>query len=328
MASIDFILPGRRKDNVPYSKSCFAKAFATSRASNPRNIEYPWYGCWCQTLVDLISEHEQLLNIPQHLLYYTTSDESEADNTAVDDPGDISTSSIPSVATTTPQPLAKEIIPDFAIIRIIFRWRDQDGPKRWRNVKIRHAGVPLLVEIKRAGGRSARSLVETLVHMAIAQNEAMLQAAYLFRMIPVQQSVMLMACTGHWWSCRIVTRDQVQHLEAKDREEADFIADEDEYDGDSDDEMDGGKDDGIGNELTDEDLNELEDETDSAVSAQNGGVDAIEDLEPIVDEEKLEMPTSRWTNAMRLETRASNQKLFLIHRHLEQVLNDDTRTMG
>lgn len=117
-------------------------------------------------------------------------------------------------------------------------------------------------------------------------------------------------------------------MEAKDREEADFIADEDEYDGDSDDEMDGGKDDGIGNELTDEDLNELEDETDSAVSAQNGGVDAIEDLEPIVDEEKLEMPTSRWTNAMRLETRASNQKLFLIHRHLEQVLNDDTRTMG
>ena len=74
-------------------------------------------------------------------------------------PGDISISSIPSVAATTPQPLAKEIIPDFAIIHIIFCWRDSDGPKKWRNVKIRHAGVPLLVEIKRAGGRSARSLV-------------------------------------------------------------------------------------------------------------------------------------------------------------------------
>jgi hypothetical protein len=125
-----------------------------------------------------------------------------------------------------------------------------------------------------------------------------------------------------------VTRDQVQHLEAKDREETDFIADEDEHDEDSDDEIDCGKDDGIGNELTDEDLNQMEDETDSAVSAQNGGGDEIEDLEPIVDEEKLEIPTSRWTNAMRLETRASNQKLFLIHRRLEQVLNDDTRTMG
>lgn len=232
------------------------------------------------------------------------------------------------MAATTPQPFAHEIIPDFAIIRIVFRWREPDGPKTWRNVKIRHAGVPLPVEIKRAGGRSARSLVETLVHMTIAQNEAMLQAAYLFQMIPVQQSVMLMACTGHWWSCRIVTRDQVQHLEAKDKEEADFIAEEDEYDGDSDDEMDDGNNDGIGNELTDDDLNQLEDEAESAVSAQDGGRNAIEHLEPIVDETKLELPTLRWTNAMRLETRASNQKLFLIHHRLEQVLNDGTRTMG
>ena len=164
--STDFILPGRRKDHVPLSKASLAKAFAVSRASNPRNIEYPWYGYWCQTLVDLISEHERLLNIPQHLLYYTISDESEAENKAVDVTGDTSISSIPSVAATTSQPLGNEIIPDFAIIHVIFRWRDPDGPKRWRNVKIRHAGVPLLVEIKRAGGRSAKSLAETLVHMA------------------------------------------------------------------------------------------------------------------------------------------------------------------
>ena len=323
MASIDFILPGRRKDHVPFSKASLAKAFAASRASNPRNVEYPWYGYWSQILVDLTSQYERLINIPQHLLYYTPA-EPEADNITVDasDP-DTSISSIPSVAVTTPQPFAYEIIPDFAIIRLIFRWRDPDGPKRWRNVKIRHAGVPLLVEIKRAGARSARSLVETLVHMAIAQHEAMLQAAYLFRMISVQQSVMLMACTGHWWSCRIVTRDQVRHFTAKDkdREEACFSADEDEHDGNSDDEMDERNDDGIGNELTDDDLNQLEDEAESAVSAQDGE-------EPIFDEARLELPTSRWTNAMRLDTGASNQKLFLIHRRLEQVLNDETRTMG
>ena len=160
--------------------------------------------------------------------------------------------------------------------------------------------------------------------MAIAQNEAMLQAAYLFRIIPVQQSIMLIACTSHWWSCRIVSRDQVQHLEVKDEEEADFIVDEDEHDGDSDDEMD----DGIGNELTDNDLNQLEDEAESSISAQNSGRNPVEHLEPIVEEEKLELPTSRWTNAMRLESCASNQKLFLIHQQLEQILNDDTRTMG
>ena len=80
--------------------------------------------------------------------------------------------------------------------------------------------------------------------------------------------------------------------------------------------------------MTDDDLNQLEDEAESAVSAQDGGGNAVEYLEPIVDEANLELPTSRWTNAMRLDTGASNQKLFLIHRRLEQVLNDDTRTMG
>ena len=180
------------------------------------------------------------------------------------------------------------------------------------------------MEIKRAGSRLAGTIEETLVHMTIAQNEAMLQAAYLFRMIPVQQSIMLMACTGRWWSCRIVARDEVDHLKAKDEKEADFSPDEDEHDGDSDDEMDEGNNDGIGNELTDDDLNQLEE----VESAQDGGRDADEHLEPIVDEARLELPISGWTNAMRLETCASNQKLFLIHRRLKQVLNNDTCTMG
>ena len=328
MASVDFILPGRRHDSVPFSKASLGKAFATSRATNPRNIEYPWYGCWSQILVDLTSQYERLVIIPQHLLYYTPaeSDSLEADDITVDDP-DSSFSSIPSVATTAPQPFAYEIIPDFAVIRITFCWKSE-GPRTWRNVKIQHAGVPLIVEIKRAGSRSAGSLEETLVHMIIAQNEAMLQAAYLFRMIPIQKSVMLMACTGLWWSCRIVTKDEVQHLEAigaKVKTDIDFSPDEDECDGDSDDEMDG-------NELTNDDLNQLEDDADSAVSAhwQDGGTDADESriLEPIVDEAELELPIPRWTNAMRLEGRASNQKLFLIHRRLEQVLRDNTRTMG
>lgn len=179
------------------------------------------------------------------------------------------------------------------------------------------------MEIKRAGSRSATSLEETLVYMAIAQNEAMLQAAYLFRMIPVQQSVMLMACTGRWWSCRIVTKDDVKHLENK--IEADFIPEEQDEDSDDELDLDNNKDDGIGNGLTDNDLNQLEIEAEPAVPAQDGGV---EHLEPIVAEAHLELPTSEWTNAMLLGTRPSNQKLFLIHRRLEEVLDDDTRTMG
>lgn len=321
MASTDFILPGRRNDNIPFFKASLGKAFANSRATNPRNVEYPWYGYWSQILVDLTSEYRRLIVIPQHLLYYTSEEDtskediSEEDIT-VDDPD----TSIPSVI-TTPQPHAHEIVPDFAIIRIILRWRDPEAPKKWRNIKIRHAGVPLLVEIKRAGSRAATSLEETLVHMAIAQNEAMLQAAYLFRMIPVQQSVMLMACTGRWWSCRIVTREEIENLE--DEIDAEFNPDENELDEDSDDEID--NDDGIGNELTGNDLNQLEDE---AEDAQDGGEEDEFYLEPIVDEAELELPTSEWTKAMRLESRASKQKMFLIHRRLGEVVEDDTRTMG
>ena len=42
--------------------------------------------------------------------------------------------------------------------------------------------------------------------------------------------------------------------------------------------------DGIGNELTNDELSRLEDEAESAISAQDGGRDADEHLEPIVDE--------------------------------------------
>ena len=52
------------------------------------------------------------------------------------------------------------------------------------------------MEIKYVGPRSARTLTEAIVNMTFAPHKAMLQAAHLFRMIPVQQSMMLMACTG------------------------------------------------------------------------------------------------------------------------------------
>jgi len=190
------------------------------------------------------------------------------------------------------------------------------------------------VEIKRACSRSATSLERVLVNMVIAQTQAMRQAAFLFRMIPSQQSVMLMACTGDWWSCRIVTRGDVEGLEARD-EEADFNPDEcedadDEIDienDEEDDEMNIGKDDDeVGNELTDNELDQLEDEAVSAVSSAPDGW--IELVEPVVAEADLELPTLAWTNIMLIESPASNQKLFLIHQRLEEVLRDVTRRMG
>jgi len=347
MAHTDFILPGRGNSRfgVSFRKASLGRAFAESRATNPRNIEHPWYGLWSQILVDLTSQSGRLITIPQHTLYYTdiiTEDDNksesnnksaESDNKFSKSEHDLNTSfSNPSVANTTRQPLTRGIVPDFAVIHLTFRWRDPNAPS-WRKVKVGTAGVPLLVEIKRACSRSATSLERVLVYMVIAQAQAMRQAAFLFRMIPSQQSVMLMACTGDWWSCRIVTRGDVEGLEARD-EEADFNPDEcedadDEIDienDDEDDEINIEKDDEVGNELTDNELDQLEDEAVSAVSSAPDGW--IELVEPVVAEADLELPTLEWTNIMLIESLASNQKLFLIHQRLEEVLRDVTRSMG
>lgn len=317
MLSTDFILPGRRATSTPYAKACLAKAFATSKSRfcNPRNIEYPWYGLWCQILMDLTSDRSRLLTIPQHLIYYTEpleDDEDELNHDAND-----TISSIPSATATTPLPGAKEIIPDFAIVRIIFRWLDAKGEKVWRNVKVQRAGVPVLAEIKRAGSRSSTALTSVLWHLTVAQAASMTQAAYLFRMIPDQQSVILLACTGHWWSCRIATRDQVKNLEKNDD---DISVEQDDEDMEVDDDA------GYGNvtELNDNDLEQLVEESDvPVVLAQSGGEITTGPylIEPIGKEGNLQIPCSKWTGAMRLESRVSHQMLFLIHHRLGEVVD-------
>jgi hypothetical protein len=276
--------------------------------------------------MDLTSDRLRLLTIPQHLLYYVEPPEPNSDVSDEDEPNHEADTSNPSVTSTIPLSSAKEIIPDFAIIRILFRWLNADGEKIWRNVKIQRAGVPLLAEIKRAGSRSATTLKFALWHLVVAQAEALLQAAYLFRMIPDQQSVILLACTGHWWSCRIVSRDQVRHYGNIGGDD-DFFAEQDEdmeIDLD-DDEMDCA----IGDELSDDDLSRLVEDPEGLLKPDrfsdenNAGL-----LEPVVDEANLAIPSSKWTGAMRLEGRASNQMLFLIHHRLGQVLQDRTGVMG
>jgi len=313
MLSTNFILPGRRATTNTYAKSCLAKAFASSKSPfcNPRNVEYPWYGLWCQILMDLTSDRLRLLTIPQHLLYYTEPIDATSDISGEDDPKsdpDVTVSSIPSATSTTPLPGANEIIPDFAIIHIKFRWLDSNGEKVWRNVKIQRAGVPVIAEIKRAGSRSSTTLETVLWNLTFTQTDALIQAAYLFRMIPDQKSVILLVCTSHWWYCRIVTRDQVQGLTKSDGD--DFFLQED-------DDMEVGDvgNDGAGIELNDENLQQLlKEESDAHMWPMDPADEGTARLlEPIHDEENLHIPCSKWSGAMRLESQVSHQMLFLIH---------------
>ena len=51
-------------------------------------------------------------------------------------------------------------------------------------------------------------------------------------------------------------------------------------------------------------------------------------LEPVVAKLDLVLPEDRWTRLLHLDTRASNQKMLLIHFHLQDVVRDNTDMMG
>lgn len=80
------------------------------------------------------------------------------------------------LAATTPQPFAHEIILIFAIIRIIFRWREPDGPKTGTSFG------EILQNSTRGGAspggneacrRQLGGILGETLHMAFVQNKAM-----------------------------------------------------------------------------------------------------------------------------------------------------------
>jgi hypothetical protein len=110
---------------------------------------------------------------------------------------------VPERATVT-------LIPDFAISRLHCRLRPEVPVNEWLAIKIRFEGVPILIENKRAASRRLQGLsylVATESYVNLARDHAMQQAAVLFQMRPQQQSLILIAASGFYWSCRVVFSD-------------------------------------------------------------------------------------------------------------------------
>jgi hypothetical protein len=169
--------------------------------------------------------------------------------------------SLESTTSTKPEHSAEEIVPDFAIIRIKYGVRNMELKKTWDNVKIRHAGIPLLAENKRSGKRSLPNVLflkSTTTFISRAQRDLFRQAAYLFTMHPRQQSVVLVACSGIYWSCMIADREYVLDRVISEASD-DFIAVDDK----GSDEETSDEDDGEGGwvaeeEMIEEDVDELD----------------------------------------------------------------------
>ena len=212
----------------------------------------------------------------------------------------------------------------------------------WENAKIQHAGVPLLVEVKPAGRWSLMKILflkSTVIYMKLSQDDLFQQAAYLFTMHPRQQYVMLAACSGVYWSCRIVNRQMVMDRVVPMAED-EFApdADEDDDEAESDEEL-SDDDEGTEEELFEDDPNAFdlvnepdgfEEAQDQSSLSQSEGDEETEDmyLEPIIAEENLAIPEDTWTKSLHLDSRASNQKMFLIHSHLQTVVLNPMGVMG
>jgi hypothetical protein len=292
--------------------------------------------------MELTSDSKNLIVNPQHLLYYvhTKEDEGDDERHSVDiyeeknALADTTIDSIESRTSTRPERAAEEIIPDFAIIRIKYGLRDMELKKTWDNVKIRHTGVPLLAENKRSGRRSLAKipfLKSTSTFISSAQRDLVRQAAYLFTMHLRQQSVVLVACSGIYWSCMAADREYVLDRVAPTPGD-DFIEVDGEDSGDeTPDEDYEGEEEMVEGDLDELDLiNEHESLQVQSWSSRSGGNEETEEmyLEPTVAEENLQIPENKWSQLLRLDSKASNQKMFLIHSRLRAVARDATGAMG
>ena len=170
--------------------------------------------------MDLTSDSKFLIVIPQHYLYYVPNEDSKG-SASDDEDGDLANTTISTVdsrPSTQAEGSAEGAIPDFAIIRVSCRFRNCVLRRNYLNVKIRYAGVPIIIEVKRGGSRSLDGvdfLKSTRVKIERGEDDLYRQAAYMFTMHQRQKYVVLVACSGVYWCCRRIDRQTVMYRVAK-----------------------------------------------------------------------------------------------------------------
>lgn len=188
-------------------------AYAYSQFYNSRRVESLFYGIWDTVLNDLVFDMTpKVFVVPQLLL----------------DTGYTKKSSNPDASiATVAQKGAKEVTPDFGLVEIQYTLPpglSLTNISEFPRVIIRAAKTPALVEVKRPPTRRPtsisefRSEVESL--LLAAQEELDIQAETAFREQNNTTSIVLIACSGVWWTWRSVTR---QALEPEPVNFADFI---------------------------------------------------------------------------------------------------------
>ncbi|KAG6374941.1 hypothetical protein JVT61DRAFT_3693 [Boletus reticuloceps] len=224
----DFILPGYTINPLTKQKCLLSLLAAYSRQWNPRNLEYPWYEPWGHILTALVAKHPSFSVAPQPYLWYdssptskphtiprmtyNTSTNKEVLDDLLDGVGNISLGSIHSA--TVPSHRDRSRIPDFAISQTLFSTQANDSVHlSGLSRGVTYVGYPLLTELKRPGHHSDNihtHLSNSRHWMTLARGQLYNQAFHLFHMYPHQQSVILIAISGLWWSYCIYSRKQME----------------------------------------------------------------------------------------------------------------------
>lgn len=217
-----FRLPGHDLNPFGERKCLLSLLSAYSRQWNPRNLEAPWYEPWCQILADLVAGNPSLSVAPQPYLWYdptsqphTTpgpthllSTHDEQDDEVQDDVGNTTLDSICSIS--IPSHRNRSRIPDLAITRkVSFPRPNNVSQVTHLDRRVTYFSFPLLAELKPSGARChdvETSLVNAIRPMTLARDQLCKQACHLFQMYPHQESVVLLAISGFWWSCFIYPR--------------------------------------------------------------------------------------------------------------------------
>ena len=304
----DFTFLGNRLDPKANIRLNRAILFTYGHTTNPRNTESHWYAVWDRVLADITADSARLLPVPQFVLWYIKSNPTDRDDSqdagGDEEAGNTTIDSITTVASTIPQKSARELVPDFVIVRTMIR-RSATSPK------LKYAGVPLLAEVKRLPRRvkdlnDPKFLRELRQRVLFAEFDVMDQAAYLFQNYPRQKTVILIACSGTWWRCRIVHKDDVADPSTIMPPIPDY---DEEVESDAE-------------EDSPDDKEDKGDTSDDELDI----IDAPESLARGESEETI--PEHQFSTILQLGTRASDQRFGLIHRRLKAVLDERTGEMG
>lgn len=297
-------------------KSLLALSFAYSRRWNPRHLEYHFYGIWNRIFGHLTDDQENLICIPQSLVYYVDS----LTNTA-----DISFG-------TFAEPDAKDVLPDFAVVHVNYSLRQKISASNcdltyWDAFKVDYVGIPILVEVKQPPGctlkgRDFGSILSSYLNTAVTNLENQTFHLFADHTCICQKSVILVACSGEWWRWRVAMYEEFQEYSKFDVIEGgkvEKVVVEDKEDEDEDNRV----------YVLERAKQEDYDSDPLNIELMAHIIDIGDDEASVVDDiEQAWPPKGAWSINLRLGMTASNQRFYLIHKRLSDVVLDIKHTHG